>query len=207
MEFQDRVSAYPNRYILTTEDGSASHVLLERADEPIIPGTPLNAETFNAMFNSITPSSIGAASKNHTHSPSSIGAAPSSHTHSPSAVGIPKYITESGVVDGVKYNLYNDGAAECYGEMTVNVTGGECNIYELLPVTFTKFDSVHACVLCEDLLDGSRSETLDHFSRYVHNIDAEVGKSRLVVRILSTNANAADISNLRLSIHVIGVGH
>lgn len=54
MEFIDRVSAYPGRYIMTTEDGSTSYVILERADEPTTPGTPLNAETFNAMFDDIT---------------------------------------------------------------------------------------------------------------------------------------------------------
>lgn len=50
MVFTDRVSAYPNRYILTDADGNASYVVLERADEPIAVGTPLNAETFNAML-------------------------------------------------------------------------------------------------------------------------------------------------------------
>lgn len=49
MAFEDRVSAYPNRYVLTTEDGSVSYVILERADEPIVPGTPLNAETLNGL--------------------------------------------------------------------------------------------------------------------------------------------------------------
>lgn len=206
MEFQDRVSAYPNRYILTTEDGSASHVLLERADEPIIPGTPLNAETFNAMFNSITPSSIGAASKNHTHSPSSIGAAPSSHTHSPSAVGIPKYITESGVVDGVKYNLYNDGTAECWGEVVVYGVLTECEIYDLLPVTFTKFDSVQATVLCDDLNNPEHDETVTHLALFVRNVYAAAEKSRLSIRITS-NMSSTESLDVRLSIHVIGVGH
>lgn len=50
MAFTDRVSAYPNRYILTTADGNASYVILERADEPTVVGTPLNAETFNTML-------------------------------------------------------------------------------------------------------------------------------------------------------------
>lgn len=50
MNFVDRVSTYPNRYTITDENGNASHVLLERADEPITPGTPLNAETFNQMY-------------------------------------------------------------------------------------------------------------------------------------------------------------
>ena len=49
MEFVDRESAYPNRYRLTDENGNASYVNLERADEPIKAGTPLNAETFNKL--------------------------------------------------------------------------------------------------------------------------------------------------------------
>ena len=48
--FEDRVSAYPNRYVMTAEDGSTSYIILERADDPITPGTPLNAETFNALY-------------------------------------------------------------------------------------------------------------------------------------------------------------
>jgi hypothetical protein len=50
MVFEDRISAYPNRYTMTDENGNVSHVILERADEPTIPGTPLNAETFNKMI-------------------------------------------------------------------------------------------------------------------------------------------------------------
>lgn len=62
MEFFDRVSAYPNRYIMTDESGKVQHVVLERADEPITPGTPLNAETFNAMlemFRILSPDQYG----------------------------------------------------------------------------------------------------------------------------------------------------
>ena len=50
MNFEDRISAYPNRYVVTAEDGSVSYIVLERADEPVKTGTPLNAETFNEMF-------------------------------------------------------------------------------------------------------------------------------------------------------------
>jgi hypothetical protein len=50
MEFVDRVSAYPNRYLMTDENGHASYVVLEKADEPTTVGTPLNAETFNGML-------------------------------------------------------------------------------------------------------------------------------------------------------------
>lgn len=49
MEFVDRKSTYPNRYTMTDENGNVSQVFLERADEPVVEGTPLNAETFNAL--------------------------------------------------------------------------------------------------------------------------------------------------------------
>lgn len=48
--FVDRESAYPNRYLVTPDSGSPYYCLLERADEPVTPGTPLNAETFNNMI-------------------------------------------------------------------------------------------------------------------------------------------------------------
>lgn len=50
MEFKDRVSAYPNRYLLTDENGNTSYVHIERADEPTVPGTPLDAETLNNLL-------------------------------------------------------------------------------------------------------------------------------------------------------------
>lgn len=53
MEFVDRVSAYPNRYTMTNENGIVSYVVIERADEPVIPGTPLNAETLNRMYEGV----------------------------------------------------------------------------------------------------------------------------------------------------------
>ena len=55
MIFEDRVSAYPGRYIMTDENGGVSHVVLERDDEPVRPGTPLNAETFNEMLSGLHP--------------------------------------------------------------------------------------------------------------------------------------------------------
>lgn len=47
--FTDRESTYPNRYLITRDNGSTEFVVLERADEPVVVGTPLNAETFNAL--------------------------------------------------------------------------------------------------------------------------------------------------------------
>lgn len=61
MEFVDRVSAYPGRYIMTTADGGVSYVVLERADEPTVAGTPLNAETFNGMLAELHPARESAA--------------------------------------------------------------------------------------------------------------------------------------------------
>lgn len=51
--FVDRQSAYPNRYKITRADGSTEYVTLERADEPTVVGTPLNAATFNSLFNDL----------------------------------------------------------------------------------------------------------------------------------------------------------
>ena len=51
--FVDRESAYPNRYRVAPDNGNAFYAVLERADEPVTPGTPLNAETFNGMRNEI----------------------------------------------------------------------------------------------------------------------------------------------------------
>ena len=63
MEFVDRVSAYPNRYLMTDENGNASYVVLEKADEPTTVGTPLNAETLNGMVAGFAPSGFGYGEK------------------------------------------------------------------------------------------------------------------------------------------------
>lgn len=51
--FQDRVPTYPNRYKVTKADGTSEFVTLERADEPTVVGTALNANTFNSAFREI----------------------------------------------------------------------------------------------------------------------------------------------------------
>lgn len=50
MLFVDRLSKYPNRYIMSDEDNNESYVYLRRADEPYVEGTPLNAATFNSSL-------------------------------------------------------------------------------------------------------------------------------------------------------------
>lgn len=49
--FTDRQSNYPNRYKITREDGTFEYVTLERADDPTVVGTPLNASVFNGILN------------------------------------------------------------------------------------------------------------------------------------------------------------
>lgn len=47
--FVDRQSTYPNRYKITHTNGTVEYVVLERADNPTVTGTPLTAATFNQM--------------------------------------------------------------------------------------------------------------------------------------------------------------
>ena len=56
--FIDRQSAKPRRYKVIPEKGEPYYVVLERADEPIVDGTPLNAETFNSILNDTYVSAI-----------------------------------------------------------------------------------------------------------------------------------------------------
>lgn len=48
--FKDRQPKYPNRYKLTNANGESQFVTLERADEPTVEGTPLNAVTLNQLL-------------------------------------------------------------------------------------------------------------------------------------------------------------
>lgn len=51
--FADRQSAYPNRYKVTRSDGTTEYITLERADEPTVVGTPLNASVFNVIVDEL----------------------------------------------------------------------------------------------------------------------------------------------------------
>lgn len=49
--FVDRKPTRPNRYKITPENGGTPYyVVLERADEPTVEGTPLNATTLNNLL-------------------------------------------------------------------------------------------------------------------------------------------------------------
>lgn len=47
--FEDRRASKPNRYKVIPENGEAYYVTLERADEPVVDGTALNAKTLNQL--------------------------------------------------------------------------------------------------------------------------------------------------------------
>lgn len=49
MEWLDRVPTYPGRVKITKEDGTFEYVTIERADEPTVVGTPVNAANMNAL--------------------------------------------------------------------------------------------------------------------------------------------------------------
>lgn len=53
MIWQDRVPTYANRYKITRSDGTTEYVTLERADEPSVEGTPLNAANLNALESAV----------------------------------------------------------------------------------------------------------------------------------------------------------
>lgn len=49
MHFVDRKAKHPNRWTMTKANGSSEVVTLIRNDEPIVEGTPMNAETLNTL--------------------------------------------------------------------------------------------------------------------------------------------------------------
>lgn len=49
MQFIDRKAKYPGRWTMKKSDGTSEVVTLIRNDEPIVEGTPMNANTLNAL--------------------------------------------------------------------------------------------------------------------------------------------------------------
>ena len=49
LQFTDRVPQKPGRVKITPENGTAYYATMERADEALVEGTPLNAKNFNEM--------------------------------------------------------------------------------------------------------------------------------------------------------------
>lgn len=63
MAFADRKSNRPNRYKVTPDSGNVYYITLERADEPTVLGTPVNAENLNKLYspeNKPTAADVGA---------------------------------------------------------------------------------------------------------------------------------------------------
>ena len=53
IEVVDRVPTYPNRVKITKSNGSSEFVTWERADEPTVPGTPINKALFDSIAQDI----------------------------------------------------------------------------------------------------------------------------------------------------------
>lgn len=49
MQFIDRKAKYPGRWTMKKSDGTSEVVTLVRNDEPIVDGTPMNADTLNTL--------------------------------------------------------------------------------------------------------------------------------------------------------------
>lgn len=55
MQFIDRQAKYPGRWTMKKSDGTSEVVTLVRNDEPIVEGTPINANTLNGLAISVDP--------------------------------------------------------------------------------------------------------------------------------------------------------
>lgn len=49
MHFVDRKAKYPGRWTMTKSDGTSETITLIRNDEPVVDGTPMNADTLNTL--------------------------------------------------------------------------------------------------------------------------------------------------------------
>lgn len=61
MRFIDRKAKYPGRWTMKKSDGTSEVVTLVRNDEPIVEGTPLNANTLNALGGTDTTLTVSGA--------------------------------------------------------------------------------------------------------------------------------------------------
>lgn len=133
----------------------------------------------------------------------------------PSAPASTKRITEIGEKNGMKYTVYSDGTAECWGTVTTTIVpaiesilGFRINIYPKLPLTFSKFDSVHVNILCERSDGSYESPDPDvNLSVWIGSIDASAERSKLYVNMQSdlSAAESLMIDKVRLFITVRGV--
>ena len=117
--------------------------------------------------------------------------------------------------DGWTYNVWESGTVECWGEVSTGAYGSDvetdhCNIFSLLPAYYAHFDYVQVTVLAADYNNpGSNTDSITNMVMSVFNIDADAERERLVVRfgILSGGNYGLlmqSVSNVRLSVHVIG---
>ena len=120
--FVDRKSTYPNRYKITNENGNSDYATLERADEPTVLGTPLNAETLNKLLNlkttTVTLSASGWSDKTQTVSVSGVTAKNTVIvTHAPDS-----------------YSMYTGRGVRCVGQAAGKLTF-QCDVVPETAVT------------------------------------------------------------------------
>ena len=133
--FTDRQSAYPNRFKVTNDDGTTYFITLERADEPVVHGTALNAETFNGMQSDLEgeiASAVAAHSQNksnpHGVTAAQINAVPTSRTVNGKALSGNITLTASDT--GAAPSSHNHGAG--------SITSGTLSSDRLPTVPVTK---------------------------------------------------------------------
>ena len=73
MQFIDRKAKYPGRWTMKKSDGTSEVVTLVRNDEPIVEGTPLNANTLNALAGTDTTLTISGAAADAKETGDKIG--------------------------------------------------------------------------------------------------------------------------------------
>lgn len=147
VEFQDRVSTYPNRYKVTKPDGTSEYVTLERADEPTTVGTPLNAAVFNSAFASMRPNTW-------MPSLSDIGAAPAGYGLGAKSVfdGMKRVATDEEVQAIGESGLYYYNGPSLSDGCLAGIIRAEVgsNIYKTL--WYTDFNGYH---LRRELVNGT----------------------------------------------------
>lgn len=116
MRFIDRKAKYPGRWTMKKSDGTSEVVTLVRNDEPIVEGTPLNANTLNALAGTDTTLTISGAAADAKATGDAVGALKED------LEDLNREILKINHIDGVyKYDFFNNFivGASIYDETNV----------------------------------------------------------------------------------------
>ena len=123
----------------------------------------------------------------------------------PNAPVSTKHIVEVGEKNGMKYTVYSDGTAECWGAVGATFFGGSssrgyCNLFATLPLEFSKFDSAHIDILYDASVD------LDSIRNFlVQSITADASNKKLTVNLSFPTASGNSVDWVRFFVIVRGV--